>query len=720
MINRSFPLLVHLTLLTLFSVPVSAQCRVSAPSLLQAISKFPGNCGEVYEKSKGHACEFNRQTKQWVCSDSDNSGSINDPLVENEPSSTLITSSQSTSSKEIIVVRAKGRLGNEVFELRINNQTLLRAEVSTNFQLFSASTSSESINSLEVHFPESNHRDQDLQIDYVKVGEQTYQSESPSTESQGSWDSETGCDAGNKQSEWIHCVGGWLRYAVSNLPETPNEENVSTAQDTTSATSAVSPPSSTEINTGSNPDSLTASQPAPDTEAPAENFSGVNQIGPAGTSRIILDRLPISSAQVNTAMTSLAVQDGLVYTANVERGPNGVGGDQKYSQLRTVVRQGRQDSQGNWQWSSTVVDDRTAHDKYHNVPSIAVDNNGYVHVVYNMHNLPWQYKVSSKPHDISSFDFRGQPISEQEFNSYYYENKVTFRSLGSASIPGNQITYPTFSENRRGDLFLSYRFAARPARAFSERMMSAGLASYNVESKTWSSIGASVELSPGFDFSNADNPNAGGESIVYAGQVGWTAYYPRISFDGDDNMYVFSRFRVGTAGAHTSKPCMFRSINQRDFTDIRGNAVNLPVRPANCSNLGVGDNEGLWAITSSMTTSDGEPYAMYSFRSDRGRQLVHYSKLRQEWIWENSPQGAAEVFIDSDDNIYTIDHAPIQVMKKNKSDGSWQSIYSDPNQTRHCFPVPAANEDGSVLYIHAHSCDGESNPTFSIHAIQLR
>jgi len=540
------------------------------------------------------------------------------------------------------------------------------------------------------------------------------------------------CEFNSQERLWV-CSDGKISES-SNESSIPSEP-VSATSDSTSSTSTSSINSSVPSATAptfSSPENNSSSTvpPAPDTTQPEVNTEqpepeqttspSVNRIGSPGSSSIILDRSPISSAQVNTAMISLAVQDGFVYTANVERGPNGVAGDQKYSQLRTVVRQGRQNAQGSWQWTSAVVDDRTAHDKYHNVPSIAVDSQGYVHVVYNMHNLPWQYKVSSRPHDISSFEFRGQPISDAQFNRYYYENKTSYPSLGSASIPGNQITYPTFSENRRGELFISYRFAARPARAFSERMMSAGLARYNVESRTWSSIGARIDLSEGFDFRNDQNPNARSESVVYAGQVGWTAYLPRISFDGDDNMYVFSRFRSGIAGAQTSKPCMFRSINQRDFTDIAGNSVNLPVRPGNCSNLGVRDDENLWSITSSMTTSDGEPYAMYSFTSSRGRQLVHYSKSRRQWVWENSPQGAAEVFIDGDDNIYAIDHAPIQVLKRNKDNGSWQSIYTDPNQTRHCFPVPAANEDDSILYIHAHSCDRESDPTFSIHAIQLK
>ena len=112
--------------------------------------------------------------------------------------------------------------------------------------------------------------------------------------------------------------------------------------------------------------------------------------------------------------------------------------------LHTILRQGTQDESGEWQWQTTLIEDRTIYDSWHNAPSVAVDRNGFVHVVYNMHNFPWQYKRSENPHDIDSMLFRGQAVTMAEIERTKFENKTTFPTLGTAEIPGNQITYPAF------------------------------------------------------------------------------------------------------------------------------------------------------------------------------------------------------------------------------------------------------------------------------------
>lgn len=53
--------------------------------------------------------------------------------------------------------------------------------------------------------------DRNLRVDRVVVGGTTYQSEASTTYSTGTWNSTTGCAAGNKSSEWLQC-NGYFQY----------------------------------------------------------------------------------------------------------------------------------------------------------------------------------------------------------------------------------------------------------------------------------------------------------------------------------------------------------------------------------------------------------------------------------------------------------------------------------------------------------------------------
>ena len=79
--------------------------------------------------------------------------------------------------------------------------------------------------------------------------------------------------------------------------------------------------------------------------------------------------------------------------------------------LRTVVRQGKRGADDNWTWIVKTIENRTLDSPWHTVPSIAVDHQNFVHVAYNMHNMPWQYSVSRQPGSLDAFDFRGEAFS---------------------------------------------------------------------------------------------------------------------------------------------------------------------------------------------------------------------------------------------------------------------------------------------------------------------
>ena len=92
---------------------------------------------------------------------------------------------------------------------------------------------------------------------------------------------------------------------------------------------------------------------------------------------------PVSPSNVNSFATPLAYYQGSVYVISVEPplgNNNGIN-------LRTIIRKGSE-RQGRWQWESAIIDEATLDDMYHTQASVAIDKDGYLHVVYNMHNMP--------------------------------------------------------------------------------------------------------------------------------------------------------------------------------------------------------------------------------------------------------------------------------------------------------------------------------------------
>ena len=148
-------------------------------------------------------------------------------------------------------------------------------------------------------------------------------------------------------------------------------------------------------------------------------------------------------------------------------------------------------------WSSTLLEARTANDPHHTQCSLAIDPNGYLHVVYNMHNTPWQYKVSAQPNSIASMEFRGQFAGTDPSRGTPSARNCTGTCLtqwntdepGIAAIPGNQITYANFAYHQDGTLFLAFRECRYCSRSFFSREWSAGIVRYDHTRRVWERVG---------------------------------------------------------------------------------------------------------------------------------------------------------------------------------------------------------------------------------------
>ena len=247
----------------------------------------------------------------------------------------------------------------------------------------------------------------------------------------------------------------------------------------------------------------------------------------------ILPPFEVTQTNVGTFQNAVWAAGGVVYTANVEPAEGAAVG----INLRTVVRQGRQDADGNWTWTVKTVENRTLDSPWHTVPSIAVDRENFVHVAYNMHNMPWQYSVSLEPGSIDVFNFRGDALSLIQLGAVHYLNRTPFPGLGKAVIPGTQITYPTFYKDRKGDLWVTYRFALKPNRDWSERVYGCGIARYDTATRSWSAVGGKVPVGPEDAALESSNKKSA-EVTAFCSNPGWWANDIRLWFDDTNTMHV--------------------------------------------------------------------------------------------------------------------------------------------------------------------------------------
>lgn len=289
----------------------------------------------------------------------------------------------------------------------------------------------------------------------------------------------------------------------------------------------------------------------------------------------ILPPTPIPPGGFGGFQTPIDTYQGAVYTANVEppAGPATV------LNLVTVVRKGVRAADGTWNWTATAIDPRTADDPWHTQASLVVDRDGYIHVAYNMHNMPWQYTVSAKPGDISSFVFRGETVTDAQLATLEVQNHDMTRYFGSAAIPGTKITYPVFAKDRQGELYVSYRFAVKPGQSAQVDQEFAGaIAHYDRSTKQWEAIGGAIPVT------GADGLTPAGAqplSSVTAFAATWGQWVDNLQvfFDRSNGMHVvwdWEDYRLGD-----NRPLVFShavSLDQgKSFTRMDGAAAAAPI-----------------------------------------------------------------------------------------------------------------------------------------------
>jgi hypothetical protein len=116
-----------------------------------------------------------------------------------------------------IIIRARGVVGDESIDLKVNGNTIKTWTLSTSYQDYSTSATVSSTDTVTVNFT-NDAGDRDVQVDYAIINGTTYQTENQATNT-GSWNFDTGA-CGGVPSEWLYC-NGYIEFKVGNPNPAP-------------------------------------------------------------------------------------------------------------------------------------------------------------------------------------------------------------------------------------------------------------------------------------------------------------------------------------------------------------------------------------------------------------------------------------------------------------------------------------------------------------------
>lgn len=372
--------------------------------------------------------------------------------------------------------------------------------------------------------------------------------------------------------------------------------------------------------------------------------------------------------------------------------------------LRTVVHHGKRESEGSWRWTSTVIERRTLHDPYHTQPSVAFDRDGYLHVVYNMHHVPWQYLVSSQPYQITSFAFGGEAVTLADLDLVRKHNQTHhFTSNGKALIPGNQITYPAFTKDRHGDLYVTYRYATKPARRWEERAFAIGIAKYDTLARRWQPLAEPLSLNQGDALMGPDGRSATHPFIF---DEFFLPYLVTLAFDQDNTLHAIWTWwdrKRGLDGSHTFTPS-YRNV-----------AVDsLPVPSVNAE---MAERIPGWPGDTVFNTAkaldvaaNGDLLAIFEVKG-KSRYLIRRSREGGHWGRAvETPNSASKIKVSNDGTEWLF-ASGITVFRRSPG-GSWSKAAQIGQNL--CDPWPVYVPDENLFFIRAKNCtDFSSSVVFS-------
>jgi len=368
---------------------------------------------------------------------------------------------------------------------------------------------------------------------------------------------------------------------------------------------------------------------------------------------VIIDNIDVHPTNAAVFNTPIVVFKNNVYFVTVES-PKNKTDFNEYNLLTVVYKINLQNNI----IDKKIIDSNTIEDRWHTQPSIGIDEEGYIHIAYNMHNMPWQYVISKNPEDISEFEFKGQKISIEDIKKVKKENKTNFQTIGEGVIPGNQITYPAFFNDKFRGLYITYRYKLKPSRKWDDRASAGGVAKYDSKKKKWMAIGGPVRISDEDVVltNKADVPVS--DPFLYSDSH--EPYLIQLAFDSANNIHASWLWREGGAGPDCSNPSYLKltnetklpiSFNYKNFIDSSERKYYAP------SSITVDKNNNVWVINCPVNETREVININKSkkYKTPSGANIILSDKYGNKFYFASGPRIYIDMFYSSFQvkNIYT-------------------------------------------------------------------
>lgn len=276
------------------------------------------------------------------------------------------------------------------------------------------------------------------------------------------------------------------------------------------------------------------------------------------------------------------------------------------------------------------------------------------------------------------------------------QNKTHYPSRGRTLIPGNQITYPAFFKDRAGELFISYRYAMRPARSWEARSRAAGIARFDTNAWAWLPVGGVENLSNG-DFIH---PGASDfTTTVFAYDASYEPYLIILAFDANNAMHAIWTW-WDKASTLTGSSNVFPTYSKIDDTTLSTTVASTAS----------GRIPG-WSSTTAFNTpksiaiaANGDVLAILEPQGVN-RKLIRRDRLTGTWSSPvDTPYSGTKIMVDRNGNEWVF-ASGLNLFKRIPG-GAW----SKPIQigVGLCDPQPIYSEFENSFYIHAKICSGKN------------
>ena len=419
---------------------------------------------------------------------------------------------------------------------------------------------------------------------------------------------------------------------------------------------------------------------------------------------------PVSPSNVNAFATPTAYYQGNIYVVSVEP-PAGISNGVN---LRTVVRKGYQ-HEGKWMWETTVIDDHTLDDLYHTQASIAIDKEGYVHVAYNMHNMPWQYAISKRPGDIASFDFKGDTITLAEKAIVKHLNKTRPHPLGRQRFPG--IKSPTrHSSTIDEESSISPIVSPHDQRkTFGSRGFAFALARYDVLNRRWIVLGGPIKVTSGEADLPAGMPDAEVKAFVFS--EGWQPQLLRLFFDKGNHMHVSWTWREFFGGSPFVRPSYAYSqdLDDKEFCRADGLKYVLPIHLQDSgllfpNHLDSQLNSPLAYLTAE---PDGTPYVV-TLEKGKPSEVRYFERHANRWSDpEPMPESAQLMEIDDSGRQWAF-ASGLKIFTRSGPSQRWLKVYEDKGNTRFGYFKALNIHKQNQFLVYSQSVDGEYAKVYQV------